>query len=270
MPEASSTLGQISWIYDFTDGLQQAKNNGTPVLFYFTTEETQAPTSESKLSRDINVTCIVVILQTNKKDKEKDDLYQINKLLNTSDSSEKAVDNVSESVKLGVKYKITFLPQTVWADCYGNELQKGNVKAFSDKSSSVLNKEAVAAIDKQKKREADLTKQYSSIEKQIEIGKEKKDFSAELISKVQPIAKYDGWEPSVKAKSVVEEISGVAGKELEQILAQLNNPDIKKEKVMGDLNKFNGKYNGLPVTKISQDKLKELAKKEPEENKKDK
>lgn len=271
-PAATSTvkLDPVSWANNPTDGLQQAKTDGTPVLFFFTNEENKSLANDAKLAKDTKVTCIMVIFQADKTDKEKDELYQVNQILKTAGSPEKGAENISESVKLGVKYKITSLPQTLWVDCCGNDLQKGSVKAFSDKSGTALNKEAATALEKQKKREVELTKQYNAIEKQIETEREKKVFSPELIAKVQQIAKYEGWDQAVKARAVVDEINGVAEKELEQILAQSNNPDVKKEKVIGDLNKFNGKYKGLPVTKTSQDKLKELTKKDTGDQKKDK
>lgn len=201
----------------------------------------------------------MVVLGTDKKEKEKDDLFQINKLLN--ENGEGKGETAKETVKLGVKYRIASLPQIIWTDCYGNELQKGDIKTLSAGSTEPLQQQAKAIIEKQKKLEKDLIARYKASEKQIEKEKEKKEFSTALINELQPIAQYDGWESALKAKSVLGEVNTVAGEELNKILEQLNKGQNQKEKVVEDLNKFAVKYEGLPIAKKAKDKVKELSKK---------
>jgi len=234
------------------------------VLFFFTAEETKSLLDSLKLDekfeKEVNLICIKVILKSNKNEKEKDELYQINKLLKDNISIGHDNKEISEAVKLGMKYGITSLPKVVWADYFGNELKKGNIGLFSEKTSASFQKEARAIIVHQRKREQDLTKQYAAVEKQIKTEREKKEFSPALIAKLQQIAQYDGWEPSIQSKAVLDEINAVAGEEFKKILGQMDDNAVKKEKVIADLNKFSDKYKGLPVSISAQEKIKEINK----------
>ena len=170
-------------------------------------------------------------------------------------------NSLSEEIKLGVKYQVKLLPQVVWCDCYGNELERGAASIFS--SASLLKQMVKHIQELQEKRKKDLERQYKLLEKQF--AKEKEGgFSPSLILNLQPIARYEGYEPSKKARCNLEEINQKAEDELNKLL---DDSSIKKETLIKNLVSIENKYKGLPVAKKSKE-IREKTEKELAEQKK--
>ena len=209
----------------------------------------------------------MIILKTDKKKavissgsfqgrvEDKDDLNLIRKLLKTSkkEGDAEPSEPIKKEIELGVKYMITLLPQVVWTDCYGNELQKGSVSILSTGGTSSLRAEAKLMVTKTQKLREDLVKLYEPLEKQF--AKEKKDgkFSTTLINNLQQIAAYSGYEPSEKAKSNLEEINQKAEDELNKTLDDSKARNGDKETLIKNLVSIENKYKGLPVAKKSKE-----------------
>jgi len=271
------SLVPIPWMLDCVKVFQQDEKNPAPVLIFFTTEEDKSIPDKIKLAqgtKDIiwNVFYLMVLLETDKNDKEKDDLEAIKRLLKsrasvggkTQAKGSAEPSEVKAEVEFGAKYKISSLPQVVWADCYGNELQKGSISILSANTPSLLRQEIKTATEKQKQLKELLEGQAKSLEKDFKTEKEKGVFSKGLIGRLQKVAPYDGYEPSKKAKGYLEEINKVAEEELNKITADADQKtDKEKQQVISNLSKFEDKYKGLAVADKAKEARESLAPKKP-------
>jgi hypothetical protein len=213
----------IEWKIKYASTLERVKDEKMPILIFFTTEEFKSLPDKLKLpgTSDLvkDIGYLMITLVTDTKDKDKDDLNIIKKILKAKepsknkDETDKKKDDKNqtnndppkEEIEMAVKYQVTSVPQLVWCDCYGNELQKGNIQIISTNSSSLLKREAKLVIEKQKELKSNLETQYKDMVKRIEDEKKKGELSAGLIQKLQKIAQYEGYEPSQKARRIIEE-----------------------------------------------------------------
>jgi len=274
---AALSLVPIPWMLDSAKVFQQDEKEPAPVLIFFTTEEDKSISDKIKLgqgTKDIvwNVFYLMVVLETDKTDKEKDDLEAIKRLLKSrapaagkpKAKDEPESDEIKKEVELGAKYQIKSLPQVVWADCYGNELQKGSMSILSSNTPSLLRQEIKTATEKQKQLRESLEGQAKALDKDFKTEKDKGVFSKGLITKLQKVAPYDGYEPSKKAKGYLEEINKVAEQELDKIIADADQKtDKEKQQIVSNLSKFEDKYKGLAVTEKAKETRESLAPKKP-------
>ena len=244
-------------------GFEQAEQKETVCLVFFTTEATKSLLDKFKLEKDGDdilreLSYIMIVLKTDKKDKDKDDLNVIKKLLNPKENPKKEGDAepsepIKKEIELGVKYKITSPPHLLWTDCYGNELQKVSSAVLSAKDTGLLRTEAQAMIKKAQKSREDLVKSYEPLGKQFEKEKQGQKFSSTLIGDLQKIAAYSGYEPCKKAKSNLEEINTGAEEELNKVLDDSKARNGDEETLIKNLVSIENKYKGLPVAKKSKE-----------------